>query len=79
MDEQVRVTRARSYAARGHIASATIQLRLLLLAASSFEVAQPCSAYTTREQAASLKHARGEGVEQTHRVGVPCSGQGVGG
>ena len=79
MDEQVRVTRARSYAARGHIASATIQLRLLLLAASTFEVAQPCSAYTTREQAASLKHAHGEGVEQTHRVGVSCLGHGMGG
>ena len=79
MGEQVRVTRARSFAARGHIASAIIQLRLLLLAASSFEIAQPCSAHTTRDQAASLKHAHGEVVEQTHRLGVSCLGHGVGG
>ena len=79
MGEQVSVTRARSDAARGHIASAVIQLFVLSLVASSFEVAQPCSAYTTREQAASLKHAHGEVVEQTHRFGVSCLGHGVGG
>ena len=79
MGEQVSVRRARSDAARGHIASAVIQWFLLLLAESSFEVAQPCSAYTTREQAASLKHAHGEGIEQTHRVGVSCLGHGMGG